>query len=77
MQIRYSRRFLAAATVMLLLGVGSLAEAETVKTRIGELHFELGVPTKETVTKLYDEMASSRTRTRKVGTWQSTRGTGA
>jgi len=60
MQIRYSLRFLAAPTLMLLLGVGSLAEAQTVKTRIGELHFELGVPTKETATKLYDEMDFQR-----------------
>jgi hypothetical protein len=60
MHIRYSLRFLAAPTLMLLLGVGSLAEAQTVKTRIGELHFELGVPTKETVTKLYDEMDFQR-----------------
>jgi hypothetical protein len=60
MHIRYSLRFLAAPNLMLLLGVGSLAEAQTVKTRIGELHFELGVPTKETVTKLYDEMDFQR-----------------
>jgi hypothetical protein len=38
------------------LGVSMLAHAETVDTRIGKLDFELGVPTKETVTKLYDAM---------------------
>ncbi len=34
--------------------------AETVDTRIGRLDFELGVPTKETVAKLFDEMDFQR-----------------
>jgi hypothetical protein len=34
--------------------------AETIDTRIGKLDFELGVPTKETVAKLYDELDFQR-----------------
>jgi hypothetical protein len=34
--------------------------AETVDTRIGKLDFELGVPTQETVAKLYNEMDFQR-----------------
>jgi hypothetical protein len=34
--------------------------AETIETRIGKLDFELGVPTKETVAKLYDELDFQR-----------------
>jgi hypothetical protein len=33
---------------------------QTVDTRIGKLDFELGVPTKATVEKLYDEMDFER-----------------
>jgi len=45
-----------------LVGVLELtnAHAQTVNTRIGKLDFELGVPTKETVTKLYDEVDFQR-----------------
>ena len=40
---------------------GSMAaRAETIETRIGQLDFELGVPTRETVTKLYDEIDFQR-----------------
>lgn len=34
--------------------------AETIETRIGKLDFELGVPTKSTVAKLYDELDFQR-----------------
>lgn len=37
-----------------------LAGSETIKTRIGELKFELGVPTEETVAKLYDALDFQR-----------------
>jgi len=37
-----------------------LAGSETVKTRIGELKFELGVPAEETVARLYDELDFQR-----------------
>ncbi|MGH8470880.1 MAG: hypothetical protein ACREVJ_00085 [Gammaproteobacteria bacterium] len=37
------------------MSVGSIAGAETVNTRIGKLSFENGYPSKESVTKLYDE----------------------
>ena len=37
-----------------------LAQTQTVDTPIGKLDFELGVPTKETVTKLYDAMDLQR-----------------
>ena len=43
-----------------LLCAGTTHSAETVDTRIGKLDFELGVPTGETVTKLYDEMDFQR-----------------
>ena len=46
---------LSAAALIGLL-VAATTQAQTVNTRIGKLDFELGVPTKETVTKLYDEM---------------------
>jgi hypothetical protein len=36
--------------------VAATAQAQTIETRSGKLNFELGVPTKETVTKLYDAM---------------------
>ncbi len=35
-------------------------QTQTVDTRIGKLDFELGVPTKETVTNLYDAMDYQR-----------------
>jgi hypothetical protein len=38
----------------------STTQAQTVDTRIGKLDFELGVPTKETVTNLYDQMDFQR-----------------
>ena len=43
-----------------LLLVTVAVRAETVETRIGKLDFELGVPTKEAVAKLYDEMDFQR-----------------
>jgi hypothetical protein len=42
------------------LTVSPLAQAQTVDSPIGKLDFELGVPTKETVTKLYDAMDFQR-----------------
>ena len=48
--------------VAALVGVLALtsAQAQTVETRIGKLEFEQGVPTKESVTRLYDEMDFQR-----------------
>jgi hypothetical protein len=48
-----------------LLAVASMADcacvqAQTVETRIGKLEFERGVPTRESVDKLYDEMDFQR-----------------
>src|SRR5437870_2997952 len=40
--------------------VGEGAPLKTVKTRIGELNYEAGFPTKETVEKLYSEMDFQR-----------------
>jgi hypothetical protein len=51
----------AASTVAATTdGAGLAAEplTETKSTRIGDLHYEVGVPTAETVNKLYDEMDS-------------------
>jgi hypothetical protein len=43
-----------------LLALRAATHAQSVSTRSGKLDFELGVPTKETVTKLYDEMDYQR-----------------
>ena len=43
-----------------LLALRTATHAQPVSTRSGKLDFELGVPTKETVTKLYDEMDFQR-----------------
>ena len=43
-----------------LLALRTATHAESVSTRSGKLDFELGVPTKETVTKLYYEMDFQR-----------------
>ena len=50
------------AAAMPALSAGSIANAQTktVDTRVGKLMFELGVPTKESVTKLYDEIDFQR-----------------
>ena len=54
----FSRALLIATiTTLNLCGV---VRAQTVDTRIGPLDFELGMPTPETVTKLYDEMDFQR-----------------
>jgi hypothetical protein len=50
--------FIAAVLIGVL--VAATAQVQTVDTRSGKLDFELGVPTKETVTKLYDEMDYQR-----------------
>jgi Protein of unknown function (DUF1254) len=43
-----------------LLTLRTATHAQSVSTRSGKLDFELGLPTKETVTKLYDEMDFQR-----------------
>jgi hypothetical protein len=50
---------LKAAALAGVLALTS-AQAQTVETRIGKLEFEQGVPTKESVTRLYDEMDFQR-----------------
>lgn len=45
---------------LVVMSIGAAVHAETIDTRIGKLDFELGVPTQETVTKLYDEMDFQR-----------------
>jgi hypothetical protein len=51
---------LAVVAILVVINMTGTARAETVDTRIGKLDFELGVPTKETVAKLYDEMDFQR-----------------
>ena len=51
---------LSVVAILAAISMGATVHAETVDTRIGKLDFELGVPTKETVTKLYDEMDFQR-----------------
>jgi hypothetical protein len=49
------------AVIIVALGFGSVAHAqETVDTRIGKLELNLGLPTKRTVDKLYDEIDFER-----------------
>ena len=50
---------LLAAVCLLSMLAGS-SRAETIKTRIGELQFTSGYPTKETVQRLYDELDFQR-----------------
>ena len=56
----YQRQIVRWAAVLAVVAVSSLAQAQTVDTPIGKLDFELGVPTQETVTKLYDAMDFQR-----------------
>ena len=51
---------LLVVAILAAMIIGATARAETVDTRIGKLDFELGVPTKETVAKLYDEIDFQR-----------------
>jgi hypothetical protein len=53
----------ALPKVLLLLGIASLrciSVAQTVDTQIGKLEFDHGLPTKATLSKLYDEMDFQR-----------------
>ena len=58
MTITHTLSLIATALIGVL--VAATTQAQTVDTRSGKLEFELGVPTKETVTKLYDEMDYQR-----------------
>jgi hypothetical protein len=51
---------LSVVTIIAAMNIGATVHAETIDTRIGKLDFELGVPTKETVAKLYDELDFQR-----------------
>ena len=53
-------KILSVVAILTAMSMGATVHAETVNTRIGKLDFELGVPTKETVAKLYDEMDFQR-----------------
>src|SRR6202040_4049787 len=48
------------ATALIGVLLAATTQAQTVDTRIGKLDFELGVPTRKTVTKLYDNMDFQR-----------------
>jgi hypothetical protein len=52
--------WLRAVAIFAAVGMVAVAHAESVNTRIGRLDFELGVPTSETVEKLYDEVDFQR-----------------
>ena len=51
---------LAAIALLTVMGAPLTLTAQTVETRIGKLDFDHGVPTPQTVTKLYDEMDFQR-----------------
>ena len=53
-------RLCIIATIFTAINICTAVRAETIDTRIGKLDFELGVPTKETVAKLYDEIDFQR-----------------
>jgi len=53
-------RKLGVVAIFVVISIAVTASGRTVETRIGKLDFEHGVPTKETVTKLYDEMDFQR-----------------
>jgi len=54
-------RTLNIASIVTALGAGSVAHAqETINTRVGKLELNLGLPTKNTVEKLYDEIDFQR-----------------
>jgi hypothetical protein len=56
----YRRQIVRWTAVLAAVTVSSLAQAQTFDTPIGKLDFELGVPTPETVTRLYDAMDFQR-----------------
>lgn len=61
MTLKQSLRLVAAAILVSVLGTScGQVTSQTVETRVGKLDFELGVPTQETVARLYDEMDFQR-----------------
>ncbi len=60
MKPAYNVRIVVLAILISGLGASPPAFAQTIDTRIGSLDFELGVPTKESVAKLYDELDFQR-----------------
>jgi len=58
--MKLAKRIPPAALATLALAACAPLRAKDVDTRIGQLAFERGVPTKETVAKLYDEMDFQR-----------------
>ena len=51
---------LCVVAVLFAMNIGVSGHPQNVDTRIGRLDLELGVPTKETVAKLYDDMDFQR-----------------
>jgi hypothetical protein len=51
---------MSVVAMLAAMSIGATVHSQTIDTRIGKLDFELGVPTKETVAKLYDEMDFQR-----------------
>src|SRR5262245_11279556 len=56
---RWAFPIIAAIALSASTSLGS-AQEETVKTRIGDLKFESGYPSQETMAKLFDEMDFQR-----------------
>lgn len=57
---QFISKALGAIVVLAAINLNATANAETIDTRIGTLDFEYGVPTTQTVEKLYDEMDFQR-----------------
>jgi hypothetical protein len=53
-------RVRSIVAILVTMGTVASVRAETVDTRIGKLDFKLGMPTKETVARLYDEIDFQR-----------------
>ncbi len=56
----YIIKTLRGVAIFATLSMSVTVRAETIESRIGKLDFELGVPTKQTVMKLYDELDFQR-----------------
>jgi hypothetical protein len=60
MMLIRKKSLLAAALTAVLALTGVYAQAQAIDTRMGKLEFNLGMPTKDTREKLYDEMDYQR-----------------
>jgi len=60
MNATHTRKLATAVLLCALAFTATVTQAEDIETRIGKLSFENGFPSKDTATKLYDEMDFQR-----------------